>query len=281
VLVALYHEGAGAGTPDGATLDQELAAGGPFAHLVNDTDAKVGAIFTGHTHKEYAWSASIPGTDRTRPVVQTGSYGANVGKITLTLDGSTGAVTAHTEQLVKRTTTPAATLVSTYPQVAAVDTIVKRALAAAAEVGNTAVGEVSGDITTAYAGGSFVDGVWTGGSRDDRASESALGNTVGNMLRDSLSSLPNGAVIGVTNPGGLRADLWDTQAEFGATAVPGLPDGTISFSQANAVLPFNNTLALVSLTGAQFKTLLEQQWQRAADGSVPQRPTCSWASPTT
>jgi 5'-nucleotidase len=106
VLVALYHEGAGAGTPDGATLDQELAAGGPFAHLVNDTDAKVGAIFTGHTHKEYAWSASIPGTDRTRPVVQTGSYGANVGKITLTLDGSTGAVTAHTEQLVKRTTHP-------------------------------------------------------------------------------------------------------------------------------------------------------------------------------
>src|SRR5690606_5028000 len=93
-----------------------------------------------------------------------------------------------------------------------------------------------------------------------------------NMLRDSLSALPQGAQIGVTNPGGLRAELWDTQAEFGATAVPGLEDGTISFSQANAVLPSNNTLALVTLTGAQFTTMLEQQWQRNPDGTVPQRP---------
>ena len=272
VLVALYHEGAGAGTPDGATLEEELAAGGAFAALVNDTAAEVDAIFTGHTHKEYAWSAAIPGTDRTRPVVQTGSYGARVGEITLTVDAETGDVTAHTERNVERTTTDDATLIAQYPRVADVSGIVTDALAAAAEVGNTAVGEIAADITTAYSGGSFVDGVWTGGSRDDRASESTLGNTVANMLRDSLADLPNGAVIGVTNPGGLRADLWDTQAEFGATAVPGLPDGTVSFSQANAVLPFNNTLGLVTLTGEQFTTLLEQQWQRDAAGNVPQRP---------
>lgn len=272
VLIALYHEGAGAGTPDGASLEQELAAGGPFADLVNNTAAEVDAIFTGHTHKEYSWSAAIPGTDRTRPVVQTGSYGGNIGEIVLTIDRETGSVSTHTERLVPRTTTPAAELISTYPRVAAVDGIVRDALAAAAEIGNTAVGEVSADITTAFAGGSFVNGVWTGGSRDDRASESALGNTVATMLRDSLATLPQGAQIGVTNPGGLRADLWDTQAEFGATAVPGMPDGTVSFSQANAVLPFTNTLALVTLTGAQFTTMLEQQWQRNADGTVAQRP---------
>jgi len=272
VLIALYHEGAGAGTPDGATLEEELAAGGPFAALVNDTSADVDAIFTGHTHKEYAWSAEIPGTDRTRPVVQTGSYGGNVGEIVLTIDPESGAVAAHTERLVPRTTTPAEELIATYPRVAEVDEIVEAALAAAAEIGNTAIGEVSADITTAFAGGSFEGGVWTGGSRDDRASESALGNIVSNMLRDSLSTLPQGAQIGVTNPGGLRAELWDTQAEFGATAVTGMPDGTISFSQANAVLPFNNTLALVTLTGAQFTTMLEQQWQTNPDGTVPQRP---------
>ena len=272
VLVALYHEGAGAGTPDGATLEQELAAGGAFAALVNDTSADVDAIFTGHTHKEYAWSAAVPGTDRTRPVVQTGSYGANIGKIVLAIDPDSGEVTAHTEENVPRTTTDPATLVATYPRVAEVKTIVDAALAAAAEIGNTAVGEVSGDITTAFAGGSFQNGVWTGGTRDDRASESTLGNAVANMLRDSLSALPNGADIGVTNPGGLRSDLWDTQAEFGSTAVPGLADGTVSFSQANAVLPFNNTLGLITLTGAQFRTMLEQQWQRNPDGTVPSRP---------
>ncbi|MFF2632028.1 ExeM/NucH family extracellular endonuclease [Microbacterium sp. NPDC058021] len=272
VLVALYHEGAGAGTPDGATLEQELAAGGPFAALVNDTAAEVDAIFTGHTHKEYAWSAPIPGTDRTRPIVQTGSYGARIGEITLTVDPSTGEVSAHTERNVARTTTADAELIAQFPRVAEVDRITKAALAAAAEIGNTGVGEVAADITTAHAGGSFVDGVWTGGTRDDRASESTLGNTVANMLRDSLADLPNGATIGVTNPGGLRADLWDTQAEFGAQAVPALPDGTVSFSQANAVLPFNNTLGLVTLTGEQFTTMLEQQWQTNPDGTVPQRP---------
>ncbi|MDJ1115303.1 ExeM/NucH family extracellular endonuclease [Microbacterium dauci] len=272
VIVALYHEGAGAGTPDGATLEEEVAAGGPFAAIIEDTSAEVDAIFTGHTHKEYAWSAPIPGTDRTRPVVQTGSYGAKLGEIVLTIDPATGDVSAHTERNVARTTTPAADLIAMYPRVAEVDRITKAALANAAAIGNTAVGEVSGDITTAYSGGSYVDGVYTGGSRDDRASESTLGGAVANMLRDSLADLPNGAVIGVTNPGGLRADLWDTQAEFGAGAVAGLADGTVSFSQANAVLPFNNTLALVSLTGEQFTTMLEQQWQRDAAGNVPQRP---------
>ncbi|WP_405372821.1 MULTISPECIES: ExeM/NucH family extracellular endonuclease [unclassified Microbacterium] len=272
VLVALYHEGAGAGTPDGATLDEEVAAGGPFAAIIEDTSPEVDAIFTGHTHKEYAWSAPVAGTDRTRPVVQTGSYGAKIGEITLTIDPASGAVSAHTERNVSRTTTPAAELIAAYPKVAEVDRITKAALANAAAIGNTAVGEVSGDITTAYAGGSFVDGVYSGGTRDDRSKESTLGNTVANMLRDSLADLPDGAVIGVTNPGGLRADLFDTQSEFGAGAVAGLADGTISFSQANAVLPFNNTLALVTLTGEQVTTMLEQQWQRDAAGNVPQRP---------
>lgn len=272
VLVALYHEGAGAGTPDGATLEEEVAAGGAFGAIIEDTSAEIDAIFTGHTHKEYAWSAPIPGTDRTRPVVQTGSYGAKIGEITLTVDPATGDVSAHTERNVARTATPAADLIAEYPRVAEVDRIVQAAVANAAAVGNTEVGQIEDDITTAFTGGSYVDGVYAGGSRDNRAAESTLGNTVADMLRDSLADLPNGAVIGVTNPGGLRADLWDTQAEFGANAVAGLSDGSLSFSQANAVLPFNNTLALVTLTGEEFTTLLEQQWQRDAQGNVPQRP---------
>ncbi|RZI95662.1 MAG: ExeM/NucH family extracellular endonuclease, partial [Microbacterium sp.] len=271
VVVALYHEGAGFGTPDGSTLEEELADGGAFAAIVNETSAEVDAIFTGHTHKQYAWTAPVPGTDRTRPVVQTGSYGATIGEVVLTFDPASGEVSAHTERLVPRTTTPAAELIETYPRVAEVAGIVQAAQDAADEIGDTAVGEVADDITTAFAGGSFVNGVWTGGTRDDRGSESALGNTVANMLRDELSALPQGAQIGVTNPGGLRAELWDTQAEFEAEAVETLPDGTISYGQARAVLPFNNTLALVSLTGAQFTTMLEQQWQRNPDGTVPSR----------
>ena len=270
VLIASFHEGAGEGVP-GATLETELAKGGAFADIVEHTSPKVAALLGGHTHKAYAWSAPVAGTERTRPVVQSGSYGSDVGEIVLTIDPESFEVTAHTERNVARTATPKNELIAQYPRVSEVNDIVVAALAAAAEVGNTAVGEVSADITTAFSGGAFVDGVWTGGARDNRAAESTLGNLVADALLDSMSAIPNGATIGVTNAGGLRSDLWNTQAEFGTTAVPGMPDGTISFSQANAVLPFNNTMALVTLTGAQFKAVLEQQWQRLADGSTPTR----------
>lgn len=268
VLIASFHEGAGEGVP-GSTLETEVAKGGAFADIVEHTSPKVAALFGGHTHKAYAWSAPVPGTDRTRPVVQSGSYGSDVGEVVLTIDPATFAVTAHTERNVARTVTAPTELIATYPRVSEVNDIVLAALAAAAEVGNTAVAEVSADITTAFGGGSFVDGVWSGGTRDNRAEESTLGNLVADALLDSMSAIPNGATIGVTNAGGLRSDLWDTQAEFGPNAIPGMPDGTISFSQANAVLPFNNTMALVTLTGAQFKAVLEQQWQRLTDGTIP------------
>ena len=262
VVVALAHDGASAGTPDGATLEEEIAAGGPFAALVQDTDPRVAAIFTGHTHKQYAWDAPVPGAEgETRPIIQTGNYGEFLGHVSLTVDTESFDVTDYTVENVARTTTPAADLIATYPAVAEVDTIVDAALAEAEEIGAQPVGEVTADVTTAFAGGSYTDGVYTGGNRDDRASESALGNLVANSLRDSLASDDRGgADIGVVNPGGLRNELY-----FGE-------DGVITYAEANAVLPFVNNLWTTTLTGAQLDTLLEQQWQTDANGNRPSRP---------
>ncbi|WP_407341512.1 ExeM/NucH family extracellular endonuclease [Pengzhenrongella phosphoraccumulans] len=260
VLIAEYHEGAGAGTPDGATLEQEIAAGGAFAKIVTQTSATVDAIFTGHTHKQYAWAAPVPGTTTgaTRPVLQTGSYGEFIGQVVLTVDQGTGDVVAHTEGNLKRTTDADATLVAAYPRVAAVKTITDAALAAAAITGNVQVGKVLADITTAYTPNPDPT---KPPIRDDRASESTLGNLVANSLRSSLADpVRGGAEIGVVNPGGLRAELLYS------------PDGVVTYAEANAVLPFLNNLYTTSLTGAQFKVLLEQQWQRDAAGNIPSRP---------
>lgn len=38
------------------------------------------------------------------------------------------------------------------------------------------------------------------------------------------------------------------------------------------MLPFANTLTTTKITSAQFKKVLEQQWQRAGTGEVPSRP---------
>ncbi|MDP5226671.1 MULTISPECIES: ExeM/NucH family extracellular endonuclease [Arthrobacter] len=258
VIVAEYHEGAGAGTPDGATLQQELAAGGAFAKIVNQTSSDVNAIFTGHTHKEYAWDAPVPGQDgKTRPVVQTGSYGENIGQIELTVDLNTKQVSAYSARNVARTKDAAAGLIAAYPRVKEVDGIVRKALADAAVVGGQAIGTVTRDVTTA-----FTKDPATGNPvRDDRASESTLGNLVADSLVASLKDPTlGGAEIGVVNPGGLRNELY-----YGT-------DGTITYAQANAVLPFVNNLWTTSLTGAQLKTMLEQQWQSNADGTIPSRP---------
>ncbi|WP_139984016.1 ExeM/NucH family extracellular endonuclease [Nocardioides litoris] len=255
VIVAEYHEGAGAGIPDGATLEQEVAEGGAFAAIVNDTSAQVDAIFTGHTHKQYAWDAPVPGEPgRTRPVLQTGSYGENVGQIKLTVDPATGDVVSYTQRNVAR----AAAADLTLPRVQQVKTIVDAALKNAETIGNQPVGRISADITTAF----------SGSTRDDRAAESTLGGFVANALRDGVSDFAE-PDLGLTNPGGLRADLLFK----GSTASnPANTDGVVTFAEANAVLPFNNTVAIVELTGAQLEQVLEQQWQTNADGTVPSRP---------
>jgi 5'-nucleotidase len=274
VLVAEYHEGAGAGTPDGATLEEEIAAGGAFSEIATLTSADVDVIFTGHTHKQYAWyGPAAPDTEGewTRPIVQTGSYGENIGKVTLTYDPATDAVSALAGSNVARLApaagqTPAdfqAALVAQYPRVAEVKAIVDAAIAAADVVGSQPKGSVTADITTAYSGGGYTGpgGTYVGPTRDDRSKESALGNLVADALLETLASDERGgAQIGVVNPGGLRAELLYA------------PDGTITYAEANAVLPFVNNLWTTTLTGDQVVTMLEQQWQTNADGTIPSRP---------
>ncbi len=257
VIVVENHDGAGSGAPEGATLEEEVAAGGAFAKLVTETSADVDAIFTGHTHKEYSWDAPVPGVDgKTRPIVQTGSYGENIGQIRLTVDTATKDVTAYAAGNVKRTTDLEADLIAAFPRVAVVADIVKKATEAAAVVGNEKIGSITKDITTAFS----VNPITGLPQRDDRGSESTLGNLVADSLVATLQPEQlGGAEIGVVNPGGLRSDLLYA------------PDGSITYAEANAVLPFVNNLWTTSLTGAQVKTLLEQQWQTNPDGTVPSR----------
>src|SRR5690606_12162995 len=74
-----------------------------------------------------------------------------------------------------------------------------------------------------------------------------------------------GADIAFMNPGGLRADMLGTED-------PETDLRDLTYRQAADVQPFANTLVTVELTGAQIKTVLEQQWQRTPAGTVPSRP---------
>jgi 5'-nucleotidase len=57
-----------------------------------------------------------------------------------------------------------------------------------------------------------------------------------------------GAVIAMTNPGGIRTDIERKG------------DGKVSYADVFASQPFRNQLITLTLTGAQIKAALEQQW---------------------
>jgi 5'-nucleotidase len=77
------------------------------------------------------------------------------------------------------------------------------------------------------------------------AGESALGD----LIADAQAH-ETGAQVALMNPGGIRADL---------------EAGPLTFADLFAVQPFDNGLVKVTLTGAQLKAVLEQQFPAAGD----------------
>ncbi len=259
VIVASFHAGAQVGA--GSTYAQEIAKGGEFAAMANLDDA-VDVIFNGHTHQVYAWDAPIPGggAGAVRPIVQTGQYADNVGQVTLTFDPGTGEVIAHEARNVERAsvTETDQQLIDAYPRVADVSQIVTDALDHAEEVGGVAVGSVNDNITRAF-----------DGDEEDRGAESTLGDLIANALKDGIPADLGEPDLGIVNPGGVRDDLL---YEGDTTTSPANTDGVVTYAEANLVLPFMNNIWLVDLTGAELKTVLEQQWQTNPGGPPPSRP---------
>lgn len=229
VLVLLAHEGAATANISSA----ELLAADPVFGEFTRVSAEIDAIFSGHTHQPYAFQVPVPGTDRTRPVIQAEDYGLRLGKAVLTFDKATKSVTASTAELLN---------VTGYPSDAAVAQIVADAKVTATELGKRELGKISGDIKRAY----------TAAGAEDRGSESVLGNFIADVQLDQTKDAGRGgAQIAFMNPGGLRADLL-----YGT-------DGTVTYSGAFAVQPFANDVVTQTLTGAEIKKVLEEQWQPA------------------
>lgn len=290
VYIAVIHEGPIDGS---ATLSSQIAASPVFAHIVNDIDPAVSALILGHTHQAHAWDAPNPGAPSgqatTRPVIQTGSYGANVGNVVLSVDPTSKKVVAYTQKNVnllnstpaKTYTVPDAYFTAKYPAVAQVKATVDAALAAASVSGNVISGKITQTISRGgVSGGTFTGpgDTYTGGAGDDRSTESAAGTLIADALRDKVTdylqeaNATDKADIGIVNPGGIRAAL---NFAKDATNPNETQDGQVSVAELNAVLPFVNNLYTTTVTGETLKKILEQQWQRTTDDKS------HWSSPST
>ncbi|WP_245822946.1 5'-nucleotidase C-terminal domain-containing protein [Brachybacterium avium] len=209
-----------------------------------------------------------------RPIIQTGASAENLGVVTLQL-GEDGDWDVLGEPENRATALPEGTECAVDTEVVReVTEIARTAIDEAAVIGTEPVGSVAGDVTTSWADSkaSYVDGIRTPNTEvgnqaitkgDDRTRHSAAGD----MLADSMKWYLEDAgldgeheVIGFMNPGGIRAELWYDQSD----ADEG--DGVVTYAEANSMVPFGNTLNSGEVTGAQFVQMLEEQWQRTADG---------------
>lgn len=113
VIIAAIHEGAPWGS---RSLRQAYWRSYDFRRIIQRTSPDVDAIISGHTHGAYVVDIPIPGEPgRTRPMIQTGYFGRNVGQISLTVDAETGDVTTYSARNVARVTTPDAALIAKFP----------------------------------------------------------------------------------------------------------------------------------------------------------------------
>jgi len=196
-----------------------------FGKIVLGANTNIDAIVSGHTH--LAYNHVING----RPVISSGQYGEKFSNMTIEVDATTKQILSMTNVVIDATNAGAVK----YPDDPVVAPIVAAAVTNATALGSVPLGNTTADILR-------------GAGATNRAAESTLGNFVADVQLWSANQI-GGAQIAFMNPGGLRADLVYA------------PDGVVTYAEAAGVQPFANTLITMDLTGAQVKTVLEQQWQ--------------------
>ena len=193
---------------------------GSIVDIVKKFDKAVDVVISGHTHRAYV--CEIDG----RLVTSGDKYGTIVTTIDLKLDSVTrDVISAKADNVIVRTGAYAAdaeqaALLASYDQFAA-------------PIANRRAGSITETLSRA----------------PNDAGESALGDVIADAQLAATTADTNGAaVIAFTNPGGVRTDI------------PKKDDGAVSYADVFASQPFRNQLVTLTLTGAQIRNMLEQQW---------------------
>ena len=215
-IVVLIHEG---GFPAG-DYNECPGISGPIVDIVRKFDRAVDVVISGHTHQAYV--CAIDG----RLVTSGDKYGTVVTTIDLRLDPATrDVVSAKADNVIVRTGAYAkdpeqTALLASYDKFAA-------------PIANRPAGSITQTLSRT----------------PNDAGESPLGDIVADAQLAATSADKNGgAVIAITNPGGVRTDI------------PKKAEGGVTYADVFASQPFRNQLVTLTLTGMQIKNMLEQQW---------------------
>ena len=228
-IVVLLHEG---GLQTGSNINGCDGMSGPIVGIANQMSADIDVIVSGHTHQAYICNIG------TKLVTSAASFGRLITDIDLTIDRATGDVVSKRARNVIVTRN-----VARAPEQTA---LIEKYQRVAAPIANRVIGRITADITRTA----------------NTAGESALGDVIADaQLEATKPANKGGAVVAFMNPGGIRADFTFNQQSGGEQP------GQVTFGEAFTVQPFGNTLVVKTMTGAQIKTLLEQQFDNPSVGA--------------
>lgn len=247
-FVVLLHDGAGL-----APTFNTCNPNDPFiTNVVMKIDPEVDALITGHTHNAYNCQISVKKNYDPMLVTGAGYNGRYLTDIDLTIASTNDQVIGRSATNIP-VETPYLTAVPNSDMKALLD----QYRVASAPLRNLVIGSITADITGA----------------PNAAGESALGDVITDAQLEATSDPANGgAVVAMTNPGGIRTDLIYNY-QYG-TELP----GQITYGEAFAVQPFSNILVTMSLTGAQLKAVLEQQATTGKVLQISASLTYSWST---
>lgn len=242
-FVVLIHEGGTQttkGTPDINACEGGLS-GTPIEGIVHKLDDAVGLVISAHTHQAYICQVANS-AGRKIVVTSAASYGRLVTDIDVKIDTKTKNITSVAARNIVVDRTNEAGIAPD----AAIQKTVNRYAALAAPIANREVGQITADFSKQLS----------------PSGESALGDLVADaQLAATSSASSGGAVVALMNEGGVRMDLPFTSNMAGAKS------GSVTYGELFTIHPFGNTLVTMTLTGAQMKTLLEEQFKGCALGS--------------
>jgi 5'-nucleotidase len=239
-IVVVIHEGGM--TSVGYNDKRCTGLSGDIVPILERLDAQVDVVISGHTHRAYICDYGRVNPAKPFLLTSAGQYGTLLTDIDLTIDTRTRKVTAKSANNVivqgEAFTSGANTVATTdqYPSFAKNQTIAAL-IANYAGVAAPLVQRVVGRLTATAT----------------RAQVASRENVLGNLIADAqlaatAAPAKGGAQIAFMNPGGVRADL--------APAA----NGDVSYGQIFTVQPFGNSLVVKTMTGAQIKAVLEQQF---------------------
>ena len=211
---------------------------GPIVNIAGALDPAIDMVVSGHTHTPYVCSIT-DSAGQQRNVTSASSFGRVVTNTTFDYD-------RRTQDIVRGSVKSDNVIVDRTTKAPALTSLIGQYQKLVAPIASKVVGRITADVgrlNTENPGSVNAGG------------ESQLGDLIADAQLADPSTITAGRTpeIAFMNPGGIRAPLNYLQSK-------GEGDGVVTYEEAFTTQPFNNYLVSLTLTGAQIKEILKEQW---------------------